>query len=339
MILTVISIDRYCAMVKPFQKSKSTLRNPKIMVCIAWTVSVVQFLPTLYLTKVEDIHLPNNSTIGYCTPIPYNTKLGYGFLMFVALACFVLPVTTLSIMYGIIVRVVWFRHRKLSDSNSNKTSEQIFRKSKKKVLRMLMIVVVAFVCCWLPFVIYCGFIEVNIAPFPNHGDLIRITFYSLGLFNSIINPFIYFFSNEILRRVCFDLVCCRKFEMPNGPHPAPTPVPCIKRHSSSTRIMTLSPNHSSRPGDYERRSRVQSFSAMFNIHPKSVDTSPMLKTKVRRPESLPSILPLTLTDALWLNVSCKYRSDNMLGRPNKQMPTRTTLEVNGREAHAEKTEF
>lgn len=325
MLLTVISIDRYCAMVKPFQTSKSILRRPKIMVGIAWTASIVQFLPTFYLTKVEDIGTSKNSTHGYCTPIPYNTKLGYGFLMFVALSCFVLPVTTLTIMYGMIVRVVWFRHRALSENNTNKSSEQIFRKSKKKVLRMLMIVVVAFICCWLPFVIYGGFIEVNVAPFPNHGDVVRISTYSLGLFNSILNPFIYFFSNAILRKACIDLVCCRKFEMPNGGYPiGATPAMLVKRLSASTRMIMLSPVLNSRQESYN-----------VYLHPRSADASPNIKTKVRRPESLPSILPLTLSDALWLNSSCrtgiKCRSDNMLGIPKKQMPTRTTLEVHGRE--------
>ena len=72
---------------------------------------------------------------------------------------------------------------------------------------MLLIVVVVFIACWLPFVLYTGFIERWVAPFPNPSDGVRFVLYSIGLFNSVCNPAIYFFSSENFRKGSLKNVC------------------------------------------------------------------------------------------------------------------------------------
>lgn len=76
---------------------------------------------------------------------------------------------------------------------------------------MLLIVVVVFLFCWSPFVIYTGFIERYVASFPNPADAARLVLYSLGLANSTCNPFIYYLNSEgskkgSLKSVCFEAV-------------------------------------------------------------------------------------------------------------------------------------
>lgn len=331
MLLTVISIDRYFAMVRPLHKV--FLRKPRVMICMAWFISIIQFLPTFHFSKVVNI-VRRNQTIGYCTPIPYNTTSGYGFLLFVAIFSFVLPLATISLMYGLIIRVVWFRHQHLNQtmSNTNRNSgEQLFRKSKKKVLRMLMIVVVAFICCWLPFVIYCGFIEVNIATFPNPVDIIRIATYCLALFNSILNPFIYFFSNTLLRKACTDLICCRKFTMPSSSNLSGSPG--LPKKLSSVKL-SFSPNLNTYLSD-RRAGRHSVHSMLLAKADVSKEPSPLARTRrlhnglgasLRRQGSLPII---AMSDSPWM----RRAADNRLatgvenvGRMPKQLPKRTTME-------------
>lgn len=300
------------------------------MICIAWVISVIQFLPTFHFSKVVNI-VRRNHTIGYCTPIPYNTESGYAFLLFVAIFSFVLPLATISVMYGLIIRVVWFRHRHLNDtlSTNRNNGEQLFRKSKKKVLRMLMIVVIAFICCWLPFVIYCGFIEVNTATFPNPVDIVRIATYCLALFNSILNPFIYFFSNTLLRKACTDLVCCRKFTMPSSINFGS---PGLSKKLSSTKL-SLSPNLNIYLSD--RRGRHSVHSMLLGKADASKDPSPLTRTRrlnnglgasLRRQGSLPII---AMSDSPWMRRAADNRLTTgveSVGRMPKQLPKRTTME-------------
>lgn len=60
--------------------------------------------------------------------------------------------------------------------------------------RVLLTVVLIFLICWAPFVIYYGFIERKLRGFPNPMDGARLAMYGLGLANSMCNPFIYFFN-------------------------------------------------------------------------------------------------------------------------------------------------
>ena len=182
------------------------------MVSIAWLYSILMFLPTFYFVEVIDVSV-GNAKFGYCTTIRYDTKLGFAFLMFVAVTSFVLPLAIMFVMYFGIVRVVWFRKQTVTGANSSISVDKIFKRSKEKVLKLFFVVILVFLICWFPFVVYCGFIEINVAKFPNPGDMTRITTYFLGLSNSLCNPFVYFFSNKVFRNACADLLCCREIRI------------------------------------------------------------------------------------------------------------------------------
>ncbi|KAK3721605.1 hypothetical protein QZH41_000141 [Actinostola sp. cb2023] len=103
----------------------------------------------------------------------------------------------MSVLYYRVARVVWTRQRKLSVHSSmtiNDSSSKIMNSSRRRVTRMLLIVVVVFFLCWMPFVVYSGFLEERLKGFPNPMDAVRLGLYGLGLFNSICNPFIYYFN-------------------------------------------------------------------------------------------------------------------------------------------------
>ena len=208
-ILTTICIDRFFALVKPL-RSSSIVRRPKWMIAFAWLFSCLLFLPSFFLTNVIEMRV-GDATYGYCTTIPNNTTFGLAFLLVVAVMSFLLPLALMTAMYASIVRVVWFRHQTL-DREDVCGQQKVFKRSRKKVLKMFIIVIAVFLLCWLPFVIYCGFIEMHVATFPNPGDMIRITTYCLGLSNSFWNPFVYFFSIDWLRKACWDVICCREPE-------------------------------------------------------------------------------------------------------------------------------
>lgn len=215
-ILTVISIDRYYSLVRPLRAKKIYMR-PKFLIGGAWIYSAVIFLPTFYFAESAPIET-SKGTLYYCITIPNNTLPGTAYLVFLFILGFVVPFVTMVILYYRIGRAVWHRQRKISRSANTTISSanmSAMERSKKRVTRMLLIVVIVFSCCWAPFVVYTGFIERWVAAFPNPSDTIRFITYCVGLFNSICNPFIYYFSSEDLRKeslkyVCIEIPAARK---------------------------------------------------------------------------------------------------------------------------------
>lgn len=171
--------------------------TPCWLIPLAWLYSILQFIPTFYFADVQPITLEGNKTVYYCTTVPNNTSSGIAYLMFLSVASFALPLLTMSILYYKVARVVWRRQRNLSITSTisgHTANLKVLVQSRKRVTRVLLTVVLVFLICWAPFVIYCGFIERELRGFPNPMDGARLGMYGLGLANSMCNPFIYFFN-------------------------------------------------------------------------------------------------------------------------------------------------
>lgn len=129
------------------------------------------------------------------------------YLVLLFLASFVVPVSTMSVLYYRVARVVWNRKKRLSLVSVTSQAVQnskLMEASRKKVVRMLLIVVGVFFICWTPFVVYSGFLEERLKGFPNPMDAVRLGLYGLGLFNSICNPFIYYLNGNFNPRVLLE---------------------------------------------------------------------------------------------------------------------------------------
>ena len=110
-----------------------------------------------------------------------------------------IPLAVLIISYRKIIKVISTRSRRLAasagDISSPKiTNAKLLEKSRRRVLRVLVIVVICFVVCWLPFAVYFGLLVQHLREFPNVMDPVRLITYGLGISNSVCNPFIYFFN-------------------------------------------------------------------------------------------------------------------------------------------------
>jgi len=205
-LLTVISIDRYYSLVRPLQAMKAWLR-PKVLITIGWIYAGAIFLPTFYFVDTEEVQWANG-TFWYCSTVPNNTLAGFSYLVFLSIFGFLIQLVTIIVLYSRVGKAVWSRERKISRTGTMSAANvKSLDKTKKRVTQMLLTVVIFFLVCWAPFVIYTGFIERYVADFPNPADGIRVISYGFGLFNSVCNPFIYFFNSPSFRRDSLRKVC------------------------------------------------------------------------------------------------------------------------------------
>ena len=197
-LLTAISIDRYMTFVKQEYtcSQRSWYLKPAWLIFFAWVYGTSQTLPIFHSAVVIPI---NNSTVYYCTTTQASTLSRRIYLVASLLLGFVIPLAIMMVSYYRVIRVVWTRNMRLaacvtSESNPSIRNSQLLERSRKRVLRVLMIVVICFVTCWLPFSLYHSILERHLKEPPNPMDAVRLITYGVGLANSMCNPFIYYFN-------------------------------------------------------------------------------------------------------------------------------------------------
>lgn len=133
-----------------------------------------------------------------------NSSAPKDFTIVLFLFFYAIPLLAMSFLYSIIIYKLWIR--KVPGQRTEANQQQADR-SKKKVLRMLLVVVIVFAMCWLPIYI-TQFIFFYGDPCGPPIPFIYTGFF-LGHANSAINPILYVLFNENYRKGFRDILMCR----------------------------------------------------------------------------------------------------------------------------------
>ncbi|XP_056136421.1 somatostatin-like receptor F_48D10.1 [Lampris incognitus] len=195
--LTVMSIDRYLAVVHPISSTK--WRHPrmaKVVSVAVWAVSFVVVLPVVFFSDVQD-------TFNSCNMIWPEPKdvWSTAFILYTATLGFFGPLLVISVCYLLIIVKV-----KSAGARVGFTKR---RRSERKATRMVVVIVVVFVFCWLPFFI------INIVNLvviiPESSVTAGIYFFSviLSYANSCANPLLYGFLSDNFKQSFKKVLCVR----------------------------------------------------------------------------------------------------------------------------------
>ncbi|CAJ1074354.1 growth hormone secretagogue receptor a [Xyrichtys novacula] len=206
--ITALSVERYLAICFPLRaKAVVTKRRVRGLILLLWTVSLVSAGPVFVMVGVErDSMLPPNYSSGMnetefplededtreCKMTHYAVESGLmGAMVWLSSVFFFMPVFCLTVLYSLIGRRLWQRHRE-TNINSRVAHRD---KSNRQTIKMLVVVVLAFVLCWLPFHVgrYLQFRSLD-APSPLLSVLSEYcSFVSVVLFylSAAINPILY----------------------------------------------------------------------------------------------------------------------------------------------------
>ncbi|XP_069619633.1 neuromedin-U receptor 2 [Ranitomeya imitator] len=191
--VTTVSVERYVAIMHPFQaKLKSTRRRALRILITLWIFSILFSIPNTSTHGIELQNFPNGSLIpdsATCTVIQpmwiYNCIIQVTSLLF-----FVLPMGVISVLYCL----MGIKLRGDHSLGGDKMSVNIQRPSRKSVTKMLFVLVTVFGICWAPFHVdrlFFSFVVNWTEPLANVFNLIHVVSGVFFYLSSAVNPLIY----------------------------------------------------------------------------------------------------------------------------------------------------
>ena len=209
--LILMALDRYFAVVHPFRRS-IWFRKPKIISPVIWISSMA--LMSIVLVAFKLVRGKCRIDISLILPF-YASFFAFGFL---------LPFAVISVLYTLVARKLWLHEVPVDHNVSENQREQEI--PKKKVIRMLIIVVVVFVVCWLPVHVYQmdDGVSIVVSGFTRGTDwdpyVIIYICYWLSQANSAINPWLYIGLNGKMKAAFKNMIRCRHEEITGRGQPA-----------------------------------------------------------------------------------------------------------------------
>ncbi|XP_039493698.1 RYamide receptor isoform X2 [Drosophila santomea] len=195
--LVAISIDRYIAIMWPL-KPRITKRYATYIIGGVWFIALATALP---IPIVSGLHIPMSPWHEKCEKYicremwPSRTQEYYYTLSLFGLQ-FVVPLGVLIFTYTRITIRVW---GKKPPGEAETSRDQRMARSKRKMVKMMLTVVVVFTSCWLPFNILQ--LLLNDEEFTRWEPLpyVWFAFHWLAMSHSCYNPIIYCYMNARFR--------------------------------------------------------------------------------------------------------------------------------------------
>ncbi|RZF46438.1 hypothetical protein LSTR_LSTR012513 [Laodelphax striatellus] len=221
-VLVALSIDRYDAIKHPMKFSGSW-RRAKVLVAVAWFLSLLFSTPSMVLFEVQMVQGQLQCWIELTE---WQWQL---YMTVVALLIFVIPAIIITACYAIIVSTIWSKsshivvvdnvhkrnnkglfdksshhhhhHHHLHDHDSRRASSRgLIPKAKVKTVKMTFVIVFVFILCWSPYIVFDLLQVYGFVPKTQTNMAVATLIQSLAPLNSSANPIIYcLFSTHFCR--------------------------------------------------------------------------------------------------------------------------------------------
>ncbi|XP_037693477.1 neuropeptide S receptor isoform X2 [Choloepus didactylus] len=202
-VLVSLSIDRYHAIVYPMKFLQGE-KQAKVLIVIAWSLSFLFSIPTLIIFGKRKL---SNGEV-QCWALWPDDSYWTPYMTIVAFLVYFIPLTIISIIYGIVIRTIWIKSKAHDTVISNcldgklctSYNRGLISKAKIKAIKYSIVIVLAFTCCWSPYFLFDILDNFGLLPDTNERFYASVIIQNLPALNSAINPLIYCVFNKSL---CF----------------------------------------------------------------------------------------------------------------------------------------
>uniref|UniRef100_A0AAZ3S3X9 Neuromedin-K receptor n=1 Tax=Oncorhynchus tshawytscha TaxID=74940 RepID=A0AAZ3S3X9_ONCTS len=189
--MVAIAVDRYMAIIHPLKPRLSATVTRSVIGCI-WGMAVVLAFPLCYYSTTKKI---GQRTLCYVY-WPRTAQDSFMYHIIVAVLVYVLPLVVMAGTYSLVGRTLWGGEI----PGDSKDNYHLQIQAKRKVVKMMMIVVVTFAVCWLPYHLY--FMITGLNRQLNRVKSIQQVYLSvlwLAMSSTMYNPVIYCCLNSRFR--------------------------------------------------------------------------------------------------------------------------------------------
>ncbi|XP_066305092.1 QRFP-like peptide receptor [Branchiostoma lanceolatum] len=205
--MVVIAMDRFFAIIFPL-KARVTDTNAAVVVAMIWTASIATNIPLLVVLEQSEHTWGDGYREVWCREIwPDYERQRAVYTIFLFVVIYTLPLLIISGAYAMIAKTLW---NKKTPGVTIVATESAQAKTKRKVIRMMVVVVLAFFICWTPYQILQLYIEfTDDSKRPSWFPDLRYSVVLLGYANSACNPIIYNGFSENFRKGFWDVLKLR----------------------------------------------------------------------------------------------------------------------------------
>nr|AKQ62998.1 orphan G-protein coupled receptor 4 [Platynereis dumerilii] len=191
--LTVMSADRYMAVVHPIRSMSYRTPMVALVVCFCvWCASLMAMLPIILYTTTVKIMDTDMESCTITWPEGQLISADKAFILYTLLLGFAIPVALTSVFYALVV------YRLSNSGPANKSKEK--RKSHRRVTKMVLTIISVYVVCWLPYWVFQVCITFSDHYIPRWVSHVFQMITVMSYANSMLNPVLYAFLSDNFRK-------------------------------------------------------------------------------------------------------------------------------------------
>lgn len=208
---------RYIIIMHPL-KPRMTTYTACFVLCFIWVLSLAIVIPTALYSGTHDYYFNGggeNIHVTQCSERWPNSKAMKAYTLVLVIGEFLLPLTIMSVVYFLIARKLWFR--RVPGGHATEQQEMAAESSKRRTVRLLIIVVALFAFCWAPYHMFAILRDIVFPSYQeSHLTLFLTVFYlveALAMSNSMFNTLIYVVFNANVRKYVLQIPdSCRRLK-------------------------------------------------------------------------------------------------------------------------------
>lgn len=193
--LCMISVHKYITVVYAM-RTIITKKRAYIMIASVWILSLVLASGPLFGFS-KYVYKDGRHQ---CAPLSPKNALDRSYFFLLLAFGYIIPVATMLFCYS---RLYFTSRQHLRRLKANAITNENATTSERKLINTLVMILLAFIFCWLPFVVYITF-GISKRPIPFYLPTIAFLF---GYGNSALNPIIYVLRHQSFRKGFWEVLC------------------------------------------------------------------------------------------------------------------------------------